>query len=181
MTELTLAQERAVVREAELVLLWTETLEAARRGDWSGYFAGIGHIFTAERGDRSADAAMPPPEHSTRDPWPEGFGTPAPVVKLITLAGAAGWEVRAGYSRAWKKKGRGNVGGEGDARWVLHHFVTVQVRHLPSRTGGWCTYAAEAGAEKLAWSFHAAQANGRTVNVTAWKAMAAATPVVSGS
>jgi hypothetical protein len=81
---------------------------------------------------------QPPAEHTTNDPWPDGQVAPDEAYKLKALAIAHGWEVRMGYSRGYEKRGRGKVGGEGSARWVLRHFVGVQCRPpgaaLPLRT-----------------------------------------------
>jgi hypothetical protein len=71
---------------------------------------------------------QPAAEHSTRDPWPDGFEAPPELVKLKAAAEKLGWEARLGYSRAYEKRGRGKVGGSGDARWVRRHFVGLQVR-----------------------------------------------------
>lgn len=95
----------------------------------------------------------PPAEVTTRDPRPAD--APADPPALVKLAASAdpGWEVRLGYSRAWKKLGRGNVGTSADARWALHHFVSLQARPAgtPVRACLWVIYAAEAVEGKLAW------------------------------
>ena len=50
--------------------------------------------------DREELPALPPPAHTTRDPWPTGTPMPDVLVKFGTLAQAYGWEVRYGYAIA---------------------------------------------------------------------------------
>lgn len=47
--------------------------------------------------DPSVD--YPAPEHTSRDPWPDGLETPGPVANLRKLAESYGWSVRVMYSR----------------------------------------------------------------------------------
>lgn len=122
--------------------------EAVRSGAWLDYFRA--RTRWAELEDQSVPEA-PPPEHTTRDPWPEGFAVPSGAAKLKKAAEAAGWEARVGYSRAWKA---------GVGRGVFHrcHYVTVQARR--GSQGVKATWWAKADAEKLAWSFDRGAVNG---------------------
>jgi hypothetical protein len=115
------------------------------------------------------DHAQPPSQHSTRDPWPEGFAVPAVAESLRAMASDV-WEVRVGYSRAFEKRGRGNVGGTGNAHWVLRHFVGIQVQ----RPGGdrlinRAIYGADVDAEPLWWTVVSVQIDGVASNITSFR------------
>lgn len=69
----------------------------------------------------------PEPEHTSRDPWPEGFPVPGPVAKLRKLAESHGWSVRVTYSRGYPPhKSHGTPGAK-------IHAVAVQCFHPESR------------------------------------------------
>ena len=144
-------------------------------------FATWGAFLAAqEEGARTKVAlGQPPAEVSTRDPRPaDAPPDPSALVKLAAAADA-GWEIRIGYARGWKKLGRGNVGTSADARWAPHHFVSLQAR--PVGSGGraclWITYAAEAVEGKLAWKFDRGQAWGDPgANVTKVRAALTSAP-----
>jgi hypothetical protein len=113
---------------------------------------------------------QPPAEHSTRDPWPDGFAVPDVVSKLKATAEASGWEARVGYSRAYEKRGRGNVGGEGNARWVRRHFVAVQVRRtMAERMIHRAIYGADVGMESLEWTVASVQVDGMPSGILAFR------------
>jgi hypothetical protein len=143
--------------------------ELAHSGDWGAYFVALR---AANRAQDHAVVPQPPAEHSSRDPWPDGFGVPATVAKLRATVEAVGWDARVGYSRAWVKKGRGNVKADGSgAAWVRHHFVQLAVRR-PGGAG--CAdaaifYVCETENPLARWSFYAGHAAGTVVNATAWK------------
>jgi hypothetical protein len=115
---------------------------------------------------------QPPAEHTTRDPWPDGFEIPNVVAKLKAMAEATGWEARVGYSRAFEKRGRGKVGGEGDARWVWRQYVGLQVRRP---VHDWLlrvvVYGADAEAEALKWTVFSAWVDGRESGILAFRKM----------
>lgn len=114
---------------------------------------------------------QPPAEHTTRDPWPTGFEIPDVVAKLKAMAEANGWEARVGYSRAFEKRGRGKVGGEGDARWVRRHFVGLQVRRPSKRYAQMqrVIYGADTEAEILKWTVASAQVDGLESGILAFR------------
>ena len=116
--------------------------------------------------------AQPPAEHSSRDPWPEGFAVPRVVEDLRVGAQARGWQTATGYSRAYEKRGRGNVGGEGDARWVLRHFVAVQIRPGPGPFP-MCRaiYGADVDMDPLTWTVVSVEVQGRKSTITRFRAL----------
>jgi hypothetical protein len=72
---------------------------------------------------------QPPGEHSTRDPWPEGFEVPTRAAGFRKKLRGLDWDARIGYSRAYLKVSRrGEPGTSLLTSWVLHHFVRVQAR-----------------------------------------------------
>lgn len=97
--------------------------------------------------------AQPPPEVTTLDPWPAD-APPAPAaITRLQKAAHASWEVRLGYSRGYRKVGRGNVGTSVDARWELTHAVCLRARPAGARGRSWVTvlYSAPALAGRLTW------------------------------
>lgn len=112
--------------------------------------------------------AQPPAQHSTRDPWPDGFPVPAVAESLRAMASDA-WEVRVGYSRAFEKRGRGNVGGTGDARWVLRHFVGVQAWAPHRREINRVIYGADVDVDSLHWTMVSVQIDGTASNITTFR------------
>lgn len=74
------------------------------------------------------EQAYPAPEHTSRDPWPEGFTTPGPVLQLRKLAETEGWSVRLQYSRGrMPHAGTGRPG-------ALVHTVALQAFHPETRS-----------------------------------------------
>lgn len=113
---------------------------------------------------------QPPAQHSTRDPWPQGFAVPAVVERLRGTAAAHGWDWRTGYSRAYEKRGRGNVGGTGDARWVCRHFVSIQVRaHDRDPLINRAIYGADVVPGPLSWTVVSVQIAGISSNITSFR------------
>jgi hypothetical protein len=113
----------------------------ARVGNWAEYHR---RIRTSRGGKpKREDLTLPPYEHSSRDPWPEGQKVPTGAARLAKLGEAAGWTVRVQYARGW----RWGVG----ANQVRIHTVAVCLRHLA--TGRFAVARWEAGvdAAKLAW------------------------------
>jgi hypothetical protein len=49
---------------------------------------------------------LPPPTHTSRDPWPAGVSVPSAAAKLARLATDAGWTVEITYSRGHVKSVR---------------------------------------------------------------------------
>jgi len=49
--------------------------------------------------------AHPEPEHTSRDPWPDGVELPTGAARLKREAQAAGWVVGQTYSRGWSVHG----------------------------------------------------------------------------
>lgn len=99
----------------------------------------------------SRDYPGPPSEHSTRDPWPEGFDVPKPVVLARQKMLDRGWDARVGYSRAYLKvRKRGSQKGmKMITTWKLHHFVRIQARR-----GGREVHAMwRCPVEKASWAF----------------------------
>lgn len=81
----------------------------------------------------------PEPEHTSRDPWPEDFLEPGPVVKLRKLAESHGWAVRVTYARGYPPhKATGKPG-------ALVHTVAVQCFHPESSARLVAMYAIPAG------------------------------------
>lgn len=142
--------------------------EAASRRDWPTYFR---LMREGEDVGGELEVPRPPAEHSSRDPWPDGFAVPPVVAELRTLAESLGWEVRIGYSRAYLKQGRGYVRASGRAAsWVAHHLVQVGVRRPGGvgRADAWIIYRQDVGAGK-GWTFRDAVAGGQPANVTEWR------------
>ncbi len=145
------------VQEVETVAACQEAMgHAARSGDW--------HLYHQLR-HRWQDledvevAAQPPPEHTTRDPWPEGFAVPSGAAGLKKKAEAAGWTALVGYSRGWRPStGRGV--------FVLHHYVVVQARK-PGCLEIRASWRAKVTEEKLSWATDSATIGGALANVTA--------------
>jgi hypothetical protein len=113
---------------------------------------------------------QPPTEHTTHDPWPDGFDVPDVLAKLKAKAEANGWEARTGYARGYEKRGRGKVGGEGDARWVRCHYVALQVRRGPGdRLFNRVIYGAPTEADALEWAVASVQVAGLPSNITGFR------------
>jgi hypothetical protein len=93
------------------------------------------------------------------------------VAKLRLAAELNGWETAVGYSRAWEKQGRGKVGGEGDARWVLRHFVGLQVRRpgLPIELMQRAIYGADVDMDPLEWTVASVQVDGYGAGILAFR------------
>jgi len=120
----------------------------------------------------------PPAEHTTRDPWPEGFDVPDVVAKLKGQAERSGWDVRVGYSRAFEKIGTGKVGGKGTARWVRMHYIGVQVRqpegaYLMNRV----IYSAPADVKRLTWTVNSVQVQSEPSGILAFNRLIKAGPL----
>lgn len=131
-----------------------EALEAAaKRGDWLEYFA----ILRRDRYDAArakAEIVAPPPEHTSRDPWPDGFKLPGGAASLKKLAKAHGWIVRETYSKGSVVTRKKELGTVVESR----HSVAIS-GYLP---GGDLRLAvaweAVTEAEKLAWKIITASA-----------------------
>lgn len=63
----------------------------------------------------------PPPEHTSRMPWPDGFAEPRPAAALRKLAAGRGWDAECTYSR-------GSVPGVRKDTYRLVHVVAVRFR-----------------------------------------------------
>lgn len=75
------------------------------------------------------------PEHVSRDPFPEGWEHPRPVLSLAEHARAAGWSVRVQYARGWGMHARTG------APTQLMHTVAVRVGTADPFAGGHAGYA----------------------------------------
>lgn len=138
-----------MTEELETVEACQEAMSSAVRAhDWPAYFAARHRWASLENEEV---AAQPPPEHTTRDPWPEGFPVPSGAAGLKKRAEAAGWEARAGYMRAWRK-------GVGRGVYRLHHYVVIQAR-LEGRNV-WARWRSPVVEGKLSWAFDAGNVNG---------------------
>lgn len=122
---------------------------AARDHDWATYFQIIR--------ERAAGAAKeiltaPPPEHTSRDPWPVGFAVPSPARSLMDVAEAAGWLTRVQYSRA-AVVCRRKVDGAFQMVMERRHIVAVRLWHAGRGAHAvvtWESQVKEGG--KLSWS-----------------------------
>lgn len=116
---------------------------AGAAGDWPAYFAALG--IRGQVKPKRADLALPPPEVSSRDPWPAEVAVPAGAAGLMKLAEGLGWTARVQYSRGYRW-------GVGTA--LVHiHSVVVALRHLePARfaVAGWEAKVLPEGG-KLSW------------------------------
>lgn len=147
---LTLAARRALN-------VWRQgAAEAAGFDTWEAYMDSL----RPQPGDDDPHRFdQPPAEHSTRDPWPEGFQAPVAIVRLQGAVDLT-WEVRLGYCRGSRKVGRGNVGTGADARWELTHVVVLQARPRGMEGQAWVSiaYAAPAVNGPLKWKHDASSA-----------------------
>jgi hypothetical protein len=124
----------------------------ASAGDWPAYHR---HLGGRERKLKRADLELPPPEHSSRDPWPVTVEVPASVVALRKLAAAHGWVPSATYARGH----RWGVG----TNMVLVHSVAVRLRHDGSGRAAVALWEAKVTQEeKLSWTTDAAYVWSRT-------------------
>lgn len=119
--------------------------------DWVGYFAGRRELLSAED---DAAPEMPPAEWTTAQPWPEGFAVPRGAASLIKAAETAGWQARAGYSRAYRA-------GVGRGEYYRVHFIGVQARR--DGHGVRALWWSKTDTAKLAWSFGGGSIDGRAV------------------
>lgn len=71
----------------------------ARSGDWAGYFRAL--QLHKEGPVKASEIPLPEPEHTSLQPWPEGFRVPSVVDKLTGYADPLGWSVRRQYARGW--------------------------------------------------------------------------------
>lgn len=116
--------------------------ELGNAQDWPAYFRALrqGQAPKLTR----ADLELPPPEHTSRDPWPEGFAAPSGIATLRKLAEGAGWEAHVQYARGWKW----GVG----TNMALVHSVALKLHHVGTARAAVVVYEAKAAAEKLSWT-----------------------------
>lgn len=138
--------------------VWVPTAEhgrlvaAASASDWPAYFAAKREV---EVVSAPVEVERPAAEHTTLQPWPEGFAAPGGAVRLQKAAEALRWEVRLGYSRAFRKTvGRG--------AYVRCHFVGLWAQRGSQRVYG--RWYAKADVEKLSWSWDGGTVNGWTAD-----------------
>jgi len=98
-----------------------ELRQAAESRDWPRYFRLIRE--TAAQTVK-VNLVAPPPECTSRDPWPVGFAVPGPARLLRERAEAAGWVTRVQYSRAAVVCLRGGAWG-----MERRHFVALRMWH----------------------------------------------------
>jgi hypothetical protein len=87
----------------------------------------------------------PPPEHTSRDPWPEDFVAPGPAVSLRLLAEKAGFTVTMTYARGYTPHA---VTGRPGA---LRHSVAVRMIHPETKRAGVAVYVSPV--TKADWSW----------------------------
>jgi hypothetical protein len=175
-------EDRLTPAARDALARWRQgAAESAGFPDWAAFQAHLEAERAAkEAGDVSYD--QPPPEVTSRDPRPADAPEAPAILKLVPAADA-GWEVRTGYARGYRKVGRGNVGTSADARWELTHFHFLEARPVDFpyqclrgyiATQHWVrvAYAAPAGQEKVAWK-HDASADPWEWSSTVAKAKAA--------
>ncbi len=92
----------------------------------------------------------PHPEHTSRQPWPEGFKQPSAAVTLRDMAIRHGWRAELTYAR-------GHVPGVGDRRNLVH---SVAVRFVRDGRLGYVVYEARAD-RKLDWVAKTFMVSGR--------------------
>lgn len=90
-------------------------------------------------------------EHSSREPWPEGFKVPGPASAFVKRVQAAGWETRTQYSRAQvpcKRKIMGHFEDVVERR----HIVAVRAWHVERELIAVVVWEAVATNGRLSWS-----------------------------
>lgn len=156
-------EDRLTPAARDALARWRQgAAESAGFADWAAFMAHLEEERTREDDPHRHD--QPPPEHTTRDGWPEGFDTPRPIVLLLAAVHSS-WEVATGYARGYRKVGRGNVGTGADARWELTHTVILEARPMGMEGRAWVriAYVAPAVEGKLTWKHDASSA------LTEWK------------
>lgn len=122
--------------------LTDEFTEMSRKGDWEGYFRAlrVGREGKVTR----ADLELPPPEHRSIDPWPEGIEMPAGALGIKAVAESAGWVTHPQYARGW-------VWGVG-TRMNRMHSIALRMHHRGSARSAIVIYQAKAGTREPSWT-----------------------------
>lgn len=118
-------------------------VDAEQVTDWAAYMRAV-------RGRAAASVkpvpVAPPPEVTSRGPWPAEIAIPAVAARLAKVAENVGWVVRVQYSRAAVVCRRG-----GALVLERRHFVGVVLRHESRDLRAAVVWEAPADADKLSW------------------------------
>lgn len=125
--------------------------------DWEAYFRQLRADKDAEvRGEE--ELVAPEPEHTSRDPWPEGFTLPGPAKSLKELAEGAGWLARTQYARATVVCRRKQPSGGMKRVLERRHSVGVVLWHPGRSERATAVWEAPADAKKLSWGVETVRA-----------------------
>jgi hypothetical protein len=111
-------------------------------GQWAAWFRALRQESRPTL--RRADLKLPPPEHTSRDPWPEDFKLPGGAKTLERVAKAEGWTTRVRYARGY----RWGVG----ANLIRVHSVAVVAWSPLGGKRAVVVWEAKVGDGKLTWS-----------------------------